>query len=145
MIPFNNWATEALNKLAEGKKNVSGPKEKAMAPAVAAQLKAFCRQSGAFAQAVAKGGSFSDCMKEVAKGVGNSISDHDAYKKAVRFYFPGAEVKMQLTIDLTGETATAAESVAEAAAQEETPEAPAPKFCPHCGVKLETEKSEALE
>ena len=38
MIPFNNWATEALNKLAEGKKNVSGSKEKAMAPFVAAPI-----------------------------------------------------------------------------------------------------------
>ena len=114
MIPFNNWATEALNKLAEGKKNVFGSKEKAMAPFVAAQLETFCRQSGAFAQAVANGGTFSDCMKEV----GNSISDHDACKKAVRFYFPGAEVKMQLTIDLTGGTASA-EPVADVAAPEE--------------------------
>lgn len=121
MIPFNNGAMDALNKLAEGKKSVSGSKERAMAPFVAAQLETFCRQSGEFARAVATGGSFSDCMKEVAKGVGNAISDHDACKKAVRFYFPGAEVKMQLTIDLTGETATAAEPVAEAAAQEENP------------------------
>lgn len=35
MIPLNTWATEAINKLKEGKKNVSGQKEKAMAPAVA--------------------------------------------------------------------------------------------------------------
>ena len=120
MIPFNNWATEALNKLAEGKKNISGSKERAMAPFVAAQLEAFCRQSGEFARAVVKGGSFSDCMKDVAKGVGDAISDHDACKKAVRFYFPGAEVKMQLTIDLTGE-APLAEPVAEATAPEENP------------------------
>lgn len=105
MIPLNNWATEAVNKLAEGKKNVSGNKEKAMAPAVAAQLESFCRQDAEFAQAVAQGGTFADCMKEVAKGVGSSISDLDAYKKAVRFYFPGAEVKMQLTIDLIGKAA----------------------------------------
>lgn len=123
MIPFNNRVTEALNKLAEGKKAVSGSsssKEKAMAPAVATQLEAFCRQSGEFARAVADGGSFADCMKEVAKGVGNAISDHDAYKKAVRFYFPGAEVKMQLTIELNGETA-GAEPVAEVAAPVEKP------------------------
>jgi len=41
-------------------------------------------------------------MKRVASGVGNSISDLDAYKKAVEFYFPGAEVRMQLTIALAG-------------------------------------------
>lgn len=121
MIPFNNWATDALNKLAEGKKNVFGSKEKKMAPEVSARLAAFCQQNTEFARAVVQGGTFADCMEEVAEGVGAHISDLDAYKKAVRFYFPGAEVKMQLTIDLTGETATAAESVAEAAAQEEKP------------------------
>jgi hypothetical protein len=41
----------------------------------------------------------------VAAGVGQSISDLDAYKKAVQFYFPGAEVRMQLTIDLIGKAA----------------------------------------
>ena len=105
MIPLNNWATEAINKLKEGKKNVSGNKEEAMAPAVAAQLESFCRQDTEYAQAVAQGGTFADCMKQVANGVGSSISDLDAYKKAVRFYFPGAEVKMQLTIDLIGKAA----------------------------------------
>lgn len=105
MIPLNTWATEAIDKLREGKKNVSGNKEKAMAPAVAAQLESFCRQDAEFAQAVVQGGTFSDCMKAVANGVGSSISDLDAYKKAVRFYFPGAEVKMQLTIDLIGDAA----------------------------------------
>lgn len=105
MIPLNTWATEAINKLKEGKKSVSGNKEKAMAPAVAAQLESFCRQDAEFAQAVAQGGTFADCMKAVANGVGSSISDLDAYKKAVRFYFPGAEVKMQLTIDLIGAAA----------------------------------------
>ena len=123
MIPLNNWATEAVNKLKEGKKNVSGNKEKAMAPAVAAQLESFCRQDAEFAQAVVQGGTFSDCMKEVAKGVGNCISDLDAYKKAVQFYFPGAEVKMQLTIDLIGKAAaeTEPEAIPVAAPTEEKP------------------------
>ena len=121
MIPLNTWATQALNKLEEGKKNVSGNKEKAMAPAVKAQLKSFCRQDAEFAQAVAQGGTFADCMKEVAKGVGSSISDLDAYKKAVRFYFPGAEVKMQLTIDLIGKAAGETEPEAIPVAAEEKP------------------------
>lgn len=115
MITLNTWATQAIDKLKEGKKNVSGNKEKAMAPAVAAQLESFCRQDAEFAQAVVQGGTFADCMKEVAKGVGSSISDLDAYKKAVRFYFPGAKVPMKLTIDLIGDAAgeePAAEPVA---------------------------------
>lgn len=102
MISMENWATQAVNKLTEEKKSVAGQKEKVMAGAVFATLKDFCLQDEEFAQAIVQGGSFVDCMKKVANGVGNSISDLDAYKKAVQFYFPGAEVKMQLTIDLIG-------------------------------------------
>ena len=99
------WKEQALGKLAEGKKAVTGQKEKIMAGPVAEQLKDFCRQDEEFAQAVCQGGTFADCMKAVAAGVGNSISDLDAYKRAVEFYFPGAKVHMQLTIDLIGDAA----------------------------------------
>lgn len=99
------WKEQALSKLAEGKKAVTGQKEKIMAGPVAEQLKDFCRQDEEFAQAVCQGGTFADCMKAVAKGVGNSISDLEAYKRAVEFYFPGAKVHMQLTIDLIGDAA----------------------------------------
>lgn len=102
MISMENWATQAVNKLTEEKKSVAGQKEKVMSGAVLAALKDFCLQDEEFAQAIVQGGSFADCMKKVANGVGNSISDLDAYKKAVQFYFPGAEVKMQLAIDLIG-------------------------------------------
>lgn len=105
MISMENWATQAVAKLKEEKKNVKGQKETAMAGAVMAAIKDFCLQDEEFAQAVVQGGSFADCMKKVAAGVGMSISDLDAYKKAVQFYFPGAEVKMQLTIDLIGKAA----------------------------------------
>lgn len=91
----------ALKKLDE--KEVVGGKAGIMAPAVAAALRDFCRQDAEFAQAVAQGGSFKDCMAAVAKGVGGSLSDLEAYKRAVQFFFPGADVRMQLTIDLVGE------------------------------------------
>lgn len=68
-------------------------------------LKDFCRQDGEFAQAVVQGGSFADCMKAVAKGIGQSISDLEAFKRAVQFYFPGAEIRCSMTIDLTGSAA----------------------------------------
>ena len=102
---MENWATRAVEKLDQEKSKVSGQKETAMSAAVMAALKDFCLQDEEFAQAIVQGGSFADCMKAVAKGVGNSISDLDAYKKAVKFYFPGAKVKMQLTIDLIGDAA----------------------------------------
>ena len=123
MIPLNNWATQALSKLKDGKKNVSGNKEKAMATAVAAQLEHFCRQDAEFAQAVVQGGTFADCMKKVAEGVGNCISDLEAYKKAVAFYFPGAKVHMKLTIDLIGDAAGESEPE-ETSVAEPAPEKP---------------------
>ena len=102
---MDKWTEQAFARLDEGAKNVSGQKEKIMAGPVAEQLKAFCRQEEEFAQAVCQGGTFPDCMKAVANGVGNSISDLEAYKRAVKFYFPGAKVDMQLTIDLIGDAA----------------------------------------
>lgn len=106
---LNNWPTEAVQKLQSEKSKVTGAKEKAMSGAVFAALKDFCLQDTEFAQAVAQGGSFADCMKAVAKGVGQSISDLEAYKKAVAFYFPGAKIHMTMTIDLIGDAAHAPE------------------------------------
>ena len=84
----------------EAKDGKFGTKAAAMKRAVKEALVAFCEQDEEFAQAVVQGGSFEDCMKQVENGVGNSISDLDAYKKAVRFYFPGAEVRFRMEIDV---------------------------------------------
>lgn len=105
MIPMNNWPTQAVKKLTDGKKDVKGPKETAMAPAVFDTLKKFCQQEPEFAQAVVQGGSFAECMNAVAKGVGKSISDLEAYGKAVQFYFPGAKIHFLMDIDLVGDAA----------------------------------------
>lgn len=95
------WAIEALNRLTkESKEAKLSGKEKAMAGAVRKALEVFCRQDEEFAQAVAQGGSFADCMKAVAKGVGNAISDLDVYKRAVKFYFRGADVRFVMEIVL---------------------------------------------
>lgn len=94
------WFEQAQKRLSEEIKNVSGQKENAMAKAVKAALLDFCKQDEEFAQAVVQGGSFRDCMSAVAKGVGSCISDLEAYKKAVAFYFPGAGIRMSMHIDL---------------------------------------------
>ena len=104
-----DFETEALEKLKKGYAAVSGQKETAMKQAVREALESFIRQDGEFAQAVAQGGTFADCMKAVAKDVGSSISDLDAYKRAVQFYFPGADVEMTLRIRLAGDPETPAE------------------------------------
>ena len=97
---MSEFRDQALEKLRKEAVAVSGSKERAMSEAVRATLENFAGQEEEFAQAIVQGGSFSDCMTAVAKGVGGHISDLEAYKKAVQFYFPGAEIRMQMTIDL---------------------------------------------
>lgn len=97
---MNNYAFQALDKLNKEQKSVSGSKETVMAPAVKNALLEFCNQDEEFARAIVEGGSFAECMKKVANGVGGSISDLEAYRKAVQFYFPGAGIQMKMTIDL---------------------------------------------
>ena len=100
MISFNQsiWQDKAMEKTTAERKDVKGQKETVMADAVLDVIHEFCIQSEAFARAVAEGGSFAECMKAVAKGVGSSISDIEAYKKAVAFYFPSAEITVQMQI-----------------------------------------------
>ena len=94
------WYEQAKNRLEREAKKVTGSRETAMRNAVKNALLDFCQQDEEFAQAVVQGGTFADCMKVVASGVGSSISDLEAYRKAVTFYFPGADIHMMLRIDL---------------------------------------------
>lgn len=97
---------EAIEKLEKERKGItSGHKEFIVRDEVARALTDFCRQNEEFAQAVVQGGSFRDCLKAVLAGVTNGISDIEAYRRAVRFYFPGAEIRMSLSIELGGEAA----------------------------------------
>ena len=95
-----NWYEQAADKLKKESGQVTGSKESAMKGAIRDALLEFCRQDGEFAQAVVQGGSFQGCMAAVAKGVGSSISDLEAYKRAVAYYFPRAGIRMTMKIDL---------------------------------------------
>ena len=77
---------------------------KAVMPYVAEKLIDFAGQDDEFAQAIVQAkGSLAECCTEAVKQVkGNYISDIEVYQRAVRFYFPGADVRMELTIDLCG-------------------------------------------
>lgn len=98
---MNEWYEQAAKKLEAEKKSAAYDRYgNAMKEAVCEALDSFCQQDGEFAQAVVQGGTFGDCMKAVAKGCGNSISDLEAFRRAVRFYFPGADVKFHMTINL---------------------------------------------
>ncbi|MBQ8579323.1 MAG: hypothetical protein IJ448_01360 [Oscillospiraceae bacterium] len=100
MIDFfkKQWQDKAIEKTTTERKQVKGQKATVMANAVLDMVHEFCIQSSEFAKAVVEGGSFADCMTAVAKGVGSHISDIDAYKKAVQFYMPGAEIVVQMQI-----------------------------------------------
>lgn len=90
----------ALKKIDEEVRGFKGDKrEQVMYKPVADALREFCRQQPEFAQAVYQSKkTFADCMKHVAKGVGSSISDIEAYRRAVEFYFPGAQVEFRMVL-----------------------------------------------
>lgn len=97
---MSNWYEQAEAKLKAEYSQVKGQKEFAMKSAVRDALLDFCRQDEEFAQALVQGGSFPDCMATVARGVESSISDIDAYRRAVKFYFDGARVEFSMIIRL---------------------------------------------
>ena len=95
------WYEQASKKLEDESKAVTGAKALAMRNAVKSALLDFCKQDDEFAKAVVQGKPFKACMEAVERAVnGNCISDLDAYRQAVSFYFPGAGIKMQMKIDL---------------------------------------------
>lgn len=95
-----NFYEDAKKKLTEGCKGKLGRHQDVMKSAVRDALLDFCRQDVEFAQAVAQGGTFAECMNAVAKNVGGSISDLEAFRRAVQFYFPGADIRFKMEIDL---------------------------------------------
>lgn len=94
---------EAAAKKLDKKLSGLGKYENAVCEPVRECLKDFCTQNDEFAQAVAQGGDFKDCLKSCVKGIGQACSDLEVYKKAVQFYFKGADVHMDLRIDLGDE------------------------------------------
>lgn len=98
MTEYQNQALERLDR--ELKEGTFDRCAAIMKQGVHDALADFCRQDDEFAQAVVQGGTFADCMKAVAKNCGKGISDLEAYRRAVRFYFPGADIAFQMQIYL---------------------------------------------
>lgn len=132
----NQYIDKALSKLKEELPGIKGQKESVMKKAVAEALESFCRQDESFAKAVAEGGSFSDCMKAVAKGTGSSISDLEAYRKAVRFYFPQAEVRFAMTVETGTKPAEIGTKPAETGTKTKEPDAIQPRPVPLTSRKI---------
>ncbi len=111
---------------AELKGFTGGSKEKAVSKFAAETLTHFCEESAQFAEVVYKTRrTLSDCCAEVMKGTGNYVSDIDVYRGIVRAYFPNADVKFLMNIEING----AAPSEEEMAKLPENPK-PKPKPAP---------------
>ncbi len=94
-----------------------GKYENVVKPYVLDEICFFAEQNSEFAQAIEQSDkSFADCLKASVAGVKeHHISDLDCYKRAVAFYFPGADIKCTMTLDLgdngfSNETSTKADS-----------------------------------
>lgn len=99
---MEDFVTKAIKKIEGGVASVKGQKENVVKRPVADALISFCRQQEEFAQAVVQSEkTFADCVAHVVKGCGNALSDIEAYRKAVGFWFPGAVVDMVLTIRMS--------------------------------------------
>lgn len=105
-------------KLTAELKNVKlGKYENVVKSYVLDEICIFAKQNSEFAQAIEQSDkSFADCLKATVKGAGSSLEDLEVYKRAVAFYFPGADIKCTMTLDLgdggfsNSKTSTAADS-----------------------------------
>lgn len=79
-----------------------GRYETGVKSAVLRTLCKFCEQNAEFKQAIEQSDkSFADCLKATVRGVsGLSLEDLEVYKRAVAFYFPTADIKCTMTLDL---------------------------------------------
>lgn len=103
-----SYAKLAAEKIAAELKDFKGDRYgTAVKNHVAATITHFCEQNERFAEVVYKTKrTLSDCCAEIMKGCGQSISDIDVYRGAVRNYFPNADIDFHMTITLTGDAPT---------------------------------------
>lgn len=92
-------AKEKLDR--ESKNTGSNRKALAVLPSVKKTLLDFCRQENEFAQAVIQcSKTLWECCEEIVKDSNDSISDFEVYRRAVQFYFHGADIEFQMKINL---------------------------------------------
>lgn len=98
---------QAIQKIEKELKEFKGGQcENVMKDRCAEVLISFCNQDEEFAQAVVQcNKTFSDALKSVVDKYKSQtrtqgISDLDAFKTLVAFYFPGAGINFSMTIDL---------------------------------------------
>lgn len=78
--------------------------ELVMYPKVGKMLISFCKQDKRIADAVfEKKETLTDCIHAVSKDVKIGLSDEEAYKRAVQFYIPEADVDFKCVVVLPAE------------------------------------------
>ena len=120
--PAPSYTKMAVEKIATELKDFKGDRYgNAVKNHVAATITHFCEQNERFAEVVYKTRrTLSDCCAEIMKGCGQSISDIDVYRGAVRNYFPNADIDFHMTITLTGDAPTE-EEMARVTEQKQAP------------------------
>lgn len=103
-VEFVDWRTKAKEKLeAEDKLFKGGRAAASVQSYVLRALLNFADQEPRFAEAVCNTErTFSECCAAVVHNAGEVLSDLEAYRKAVQFYFPNAEISFSMNINLTG-------------------------------------------
>lgn len=130
-VEFVDWRAKAKEKIdAEDKAFRGGRKEQVIHTHVARTLRAFCDEEPHFAEVLVKTKrTLSECCAYIVDGSDNALSDLEAYRRAVQFYFPHADVEFKMLVRLTGTPPTKAE-MAEPAKVKVKDNPPAPQKSP---------------
>ena len=128
-VEFVDWRAKAKEKLeAEDKLFKGGRAAASVQSYVLRALLNFADQEPRFAEVVCNTErTFSECCAAVVHNAGGVLSDLEAYRKAVQFYFPNAEISFSMNINLTGTPPTEEEMRAPATVKPEDASPNVPK------------------
>lgn len=127
-VEFVDWRAKAKTKLEGENKAFKGSWEaRAVRDYILKTLIYFADQEPRFAEVVCNTKrTFAECCAAVVDNAGNMISDLEAYRRAVQFYFPNAEVEFVMNVKLTGAAPTAEEMQKPASIKPQEAAAPKP-------------------
>ena len=128
-VEFVDWRAKAKEKLEEEDKLFKGSRAaKSVQSYVLRTLLSFVDQEPRFAEVVCNTQrTFSECCAAVVHNAGEVLSDLEAYRRAVQFYFPNAEISFTMGVKLTGAPPTEAEMQAPATIKPENASPNVPK------------------
>lgn len=90
---------------------ITGQIQRVVAGPTAEALREFCRQEPEFKRAMEQSEkTFQACLDSIAELCDDKdgVSDLDVFRAAVKFYFPTADIRFRMEIDLCAETGAAA-------------------------------------